>query len=104
MPVNDYDLISALDPAAFARTRLGFHPDLRKTLILRSDARRGPLNCTRQWGKSTVTAAKAVHHAWTVPESLVRAVCPTARQSGEFVQRRRLPPQTRRPPQRRRPQ
>ena len=85
MPVNDDALISALDPAAFARTRLGFRPDPHQTLVLRSDARRGLLNCTRQWGKSTVTAAKAVHHAWAYPDSLVLVVSPSARQSGEFL-------------------
>jgi hypothetical protein len=51
---------------------------------------RGPrviLNCTRQWGKSTVTAAKAVHEAWTKPGSLTLVASPSARQSGEFVRK-----------------
>ena len=45
------------------------------------------LNCTRQWGKSTVTAAKAVHQAYTEAESLTLVVSPSARQSGEFVRK-----------------
>jgi hypothetical protein len=44
------------------------------------------LNCT-QWGKSTITAAKAVHHALTRAESLTLAVSPSGRQSGEFVRK-----------------
>ncbi len=45
------------------------------------------MNCTRQWGKSTVTAAKAVHHASTRRDSLTLVVSPTARQSAEFVRK-----------------
>jgi hypothetical protein len=32
---------------------------------------RGLLNCTRQWGKSTVVALKAVHHAFRQANRLV---------------------------------
>ena len=45
------------------------------------------LNCTRQWGKSTIAAAKAVHRAYTRPESLVLVASPSRGQSGEFVQK-----------------
>ena len=41
-------------------------------------AKRGILNCTRQWGKSTMAAAKAVHRAYTRPGSLVLVASPTA--------------------------
>ena len=41
------------------------------TALLHSTAKRGILNCSRQWGKSTVTAAKAVHRAFTHAASLV---------------------------------
>lgn len=34
-----------------------------------------------------MTAAKAVYEAWSNPESLTLVVCPTARQSGEFVRK-----------------
>jgi hypothetical protein len=49
--------------------------------------RRVLLNCTRQWGKSTVTAAKAVHRGWTVEGSLTLVVSPSARQTGEFLRK-----------------
>ena len=75
------------DPAEFARLRLGFHPDETQSRVLRSDAPRGILNCTRQWGKSTVAAAKAVHRAHTRPGSLVLVASPSERQSGELVRK-----------------
>ncbi len=69
----------------FARTQLQFEPDERQAEVLASTARRGILNCTRQWGKSTVTAAKAIHRAYTQAESLVVVASPSERQSGEWM-------------------
>jgi hypothetical protein len=71
----------------FARTRLGFSPDAKQIEILQSSAKRGILNCSRQWGKSTVTAAKAVHRAYTRPESVILVASPSERQSGEFLRK-----------------
>jgi hypothetical protein len=45
------------------------------------------LNCTKQWGKSTIAAAKTVHEAWSKAGSLSLVVSPSARQSGEFVRK-----------------
>jgi hypothetical protein len=73
------------DAVEFARTRLGVEPDEKQAEVLRSEAKRGMLNCTRQWGKSTIAAAKAVHRAYTRPKSLVLVASPSYRQSGEFV-------------------
>ncbi len=53
--------------------------------MLAPSVKNGILNCTRQWGKSTVSAAKAIHLAATVPESIVVIISPSARQSGELV-------------------
>jgi hypothetical protein len=47
------------------------------------------LNCTRQWGKSTIAAAKAVHRAFTQDKSLVLVASPTDRQSAEFIRKAR---------------
>ena len=69
------------DPVEFVRSRLGFVPDRKQEVLLRGRVRRGLLNCSRQWGKSTVTAAKAVHRAYTVPDSLVVVLSPSARQT-----------------------
>jgi hypothetical protein len=69
------------------RRELGFEPDAAQARVIDSESRRLALNCTRQWGKSTVTAAKAVHHAQTNAGSLTLVVSPSARQSGEFVRK-----------------
>jgi len=71
----------------FAERRLNFHPDAQQRLILTSDARRVIINCTRQWGKTTVSVTKAVHRAYTVPKSLIVVASPGLRQSGEWMNR-----------------
>jgi hypothetical protein len=73
--------------ADWVAQNLGFVPDAKQRLVLSSEIKRGILNCTRQWGKSTVSAAKAVHQAVSVAESLTVVVSPSARQSGEFVRK-----------------
>src|SRR5271154_3055313 len=80
---------AVLDAVEFARRRLKFEPDERQVEVLRSRAKRGILNCTRQWGKSTIAAAKAVHRAYTQEKSLVLVASPTDRQSGEFIRKAR---------------
>jgi hypothetical protein len=81
------ELLYRVDALRFARERLGFSPDAKQAAVMSGKIRRGLLNCTRQWGKSTITAAMAVHRAWTVPESLTIAVSPSGRQSGEFLRK-----------------
>ena len=81
------DVLCGFDGVRFARERLGFEPDAKQQIVLGPGGRRGLLNCSRQWGKSTVTAAKAVHRAYSCPESLVLVVCPCRRQSGEFLRK-----------------
>ena len=75
------------DAVLFARDRLGFEADPVQQKVLDIGIRRGILNCRRQWGKSTVTAIKAVHRAFYQPGCLVMVVSPSGRQSGEFVRK-----------------
>jgi hypothetical protein len=77
----------AVDTAEWVRTKLGFTADAAQERVLRTGSRRVVLNCTRQWGKSTVTAAKAVHEAYTKAGSLTMVVSPSGRQSGELVRK-----------------
>ena len=58
----------ALDPVSFSADVLGFRPDPAQALVLDPGIHQGILNCRRQWGKSTVTATKAVHRAYSSPE------------------------------------
>lgn len=78
---------SAADGNEFARRMLGFEPDAKQQSILTGEHYRLLLNCTRQWGKSTVTAAKAVHRAWSRAGSLTLVVSPSERQSREFLRK-----------------
>jgi hypothetical protein len=71
----------------FVRQQLQFEPDERQAEVLSSTAKRGILNCTRQWGKSTVAAAKAVHRLYTNAGCLVLVASPSARQSAELVRK-----------------
>ena len=73
------------DIVEFARKRLGFEPDPVQEKVLRTTSPRVLLNCTRQWGKSTMAAVKAMHVAYTVPKSLVLVAGPAERQSGFVV-------------------
>jgi hypothetical protein len=72
--------------AEWVRDKLGFPPDPLQARVLETKAKRVVLNCSRQWGKSTVTATKAVHQAYHA-ESLTLVVSPSARQSGEFLRK-----------------
>ncbi|MBZ5623313.1 MAG: terminase family protein [Acidobacteriia bacterium] len=76
-----------LDAAAWVREKLGFEPDGAQERVLVSGSVRGILNCTRQWGKSTIAAAKAVHQAYTGEESLTLVASPSGRQSAELVRK-----------------
>ena len=75
------------DAVEWAERILGFRLDEAQARVLRSRSKRVILNCTRQWGKSTVTALKAVHQAITEPGTLTVVVSACERQSGEFVRK-----------------
>lgn len=74
-------------PVDWVRERLGLTADLVQARVLGTTSQRGILNCSRQWGKSTITAAKAVHQAFTEAGSLTLVVSPSSRQSGEFLRK-----------------
>lgn len=77
------DLIHALDPVAFATERLGFVPDQWQRDLLRSRKPSIICNCSRQVGKSTTTAALALHQALFDP-GLILLVSPSMRQTREL--------------------
>ncbi|HWF11632.1 MAG TPA: terminase family protein, partial [Bryobacteraceae bacterium] len=78
-----------VDTVEFARTQFGFRPNEQQAAVLRSTARRGILNCCRQWGKSTVTVSKALYTAFMKPECLVVVSSPSRRQSAEWMRKAR---------------
>jgi phage terminase large subunit-like protein len=75
------DLKLAVNRAAFARS-LGMEPDPWQERLLRSGSARILLNCSRQSGKSTMSAVIALHRALYHPGSLVLA--PAERQAKEL--------------------
>jgi hypothetical protein len=80
------DIACALDPVALAR-RTGLTPDPWQATFLRSTEARILLNCSRQSGKSTVTAQLGVHTALYEPGSLALLLSPSLRQSQELFRK-----------------
>jgi len=80
------DLMMALDPVRFSRS-IGIEPDGWQADVLRTEGKRVILNCSRQSGKSTTTATKALHKAVYTPNSLVLIGSPGMRQSGELFRK-----------------
>jgi len=80
------DLAVALDPS-LVMARAGLEPDPWQRDLLRSRAPRSLLLCTRQAGKSTVTACAALWEAIYRPPALVLLLSPSLRQSGELFRK-----------------
>lgn len=77
------DFAMALDPVLFARS-VGKAPDPWQAEVLLSTSRRVLLNCSRQSGKSTVSAVTALHEALYRPDRLILLFSPSLRQSSEL--------------------
>ena len=77
------DLRLALDRVSFAEA-LGIEPDPWQRNLLRSSAPRTLLNCSRQSGKSTMSAVLALHRALYRPGSLILCLAPSERQAKEL--------------------
>jgi hypothetical protein len=80
------DLALALDPALIMRS-LGIVADPWQAELLRSKAARHLLLCTRQAGKSTATAALAIHEALFHAPALILLLSPSLRQSQELFKK-----------------
>jgi hypothetical protein len=74
------------DAVLMAR-RGGIVTDIWQSDLLRSDARQVILNCSRQSGKSTISAVLGVHQAIYTPGSLVLLLSPSLRQSQELFRK-----------------
>jgi hypothetical protein len=77
-------ILQVLDPVQLWRDIYHTEPDPWQAEVLRSDHPRVILNATRQGGKSTVVACKALHLGLFVPKSLILVVSRSLRQSSEF--------------------
>ncbi len=85
LPANVWDKTAVMELVA----RMGFEPDEVQAELLCWLDRDVVLNCTRQWGKSTVGAIVALVRAWMEPRITVLVLGPTEGQSGELVQKAR---------------
>jgi hypothetical protein len=68
-------------------TSLSFSPDPIQSSLLADNPHHLVLCCTRQWGKSTITALKALFTALASPASLTLLVAPVERQSAELLRK-----------------
>lgn len=66
-------------------SRAGLEPDPWQQALLTSDWDRALLNCCRQSGKTTVSAALALEAALSASDALVLILAPARRQSKEFL-------------------
>jgi hypothetical protein len=73
--------------AVLMAERAGIVPDAWQSDLLRSDAKQMILNCSRQSGKSTISAVLAVHEAIYTPGSLTLLLAPSLRQSQELFRK-----------------
>ncbi len=80
------EIASALDASELMRS-CGLAPDPWQTGLLKAQARRALLLCTRQAGKSTTTALYALHEALYRAPALVLLLSPSLRQSGELFRK-----------------
>lgn len=80
------DLALALDPVRLA-ARAGIVADPWQADVLRSPARQVVMLCSRQSGKSTISAILASHQAIYRPGSLVLVLSPSLRQSQELYRK-----------------
>ena len=90
MPATDLELdllIQFIDIPHFGRRRCGFRCDRQQSDLFRHAGSRVLLNCSRQSGKSTITALKAVHCAFFRPNSTVVVTAPIKQQTREFIRK-----------------
>ena len=81
-----HDIALALDPCLLMQ-EAGLEPDTWQKNFLRSSSDRQLLLCTRQAGKSTVTAIMALHEALYSANALVLLLSPSLRQSQELFRK-----------------
>jgi hypothetical protein len=80
--------IEKRDAVLMAR-RGGITPDSWQADLLRSDAKQMILNCSRQSGKSTISAVLGLHTALYQENALVLLLSPSLRQSSELFKKLR---------------
>jgi hypothetical protein len=83
-PADDA-LLQLLDISYFAAVRCKFRCDVRQRDLLRRESKQVVLNCSRQSGKSTLTALKILHTAFWRPNSTVVVTATVLTQTEELL-------------------
>jgi len=73
-------------PSLWAAQVLGFQPDPSQARILDTTSPRVILCCTRQWGKTAITAIRALHQAYFHPQSHTVIVAPELLQARIMIE------------------
>ncbi len=81
------EILRIQDPVYFCSSRLHMMPDDWQGDFLRDKSSQIILNCSRQIGKSTMTAVKALHRAKYQDKSLILLLSPALRQSLELFKK-----------------
>jgi hypothetical protein len=90
LTVGELDaLLQILDVSHFGRRQCAFRCDPQQRDLLARATSRVLLNCSRQSGKSTLAALKAVHTAVCRPGSTVIVTAPVKQQTREFIRKAR---------------
>lgn len=76
---------SDVSPAAWAQTALGFTPTPEQADTLDHVAHRLILCCHRHWGKTTIVAIKALHHAIFNPGAAIAVLSRSLKQAGHLL-------------------
>ncbi len=76
-------------PSVWARQALNFHPDEKQAEILDCADRRVIVLSSRQVGKSTVAAIRALYLAVSQPDTFIMLVGPVGAQAGEILAKAR---------------
>lgn len=84
--VTARNLLMTVDPLEFVG-ELGFTPDPWQERVLRWTGKRLIMNCSRQSGKSTISAILALHQSLYFDNSLTLLISPSLRQSSELFRR-----------------
>ncbi len=81
------ELAQTLDPVMWVEGNLNISLDKEQSTVLRDTSKNIVLNISRQWGKSTIAAFKALHRAVQYENSLILLLSPSLRQSGELFRK-----------------
>ncbi len=77
----------SLEPHRWAQHHFGLILDEKQREVLASTSNRILVNCSRQWGKSTTAALRALRFAIYHPDSTAIIISPSLRQSGELLRK-----------------